>query len=80
MDVRNVIGLLMVIYGGILTLLGIIGDKAYDKTGNINANLIAGIALLAVGGFFLTWAKLRPLAIPDADDVSDTPDSRPHGH
>lgn len=76
MDVRNVIGLLLLIYGVILTLMGIFGDKALDKTGDVNANLIAGIALLAVGGFFMAWARLRPIVVPD-DYVPD-PDARPH--
>lgn len=78
MDVRNVIGSLLAIYGVILTAMGLFGDKALDKTGDVNANLIAGIALLAVGGVFLAWARLKPIVIPD-DYVPD-PDARPHGH
>lgn len=65
MDVRNVIGTLLLVYGVIITAMGLFGDKAYDKTGNINANLIAGIALLVVGGFFVLWARLKPL-VPKA--------------
>ena len=38
-DIRNFIGALLGLYGMILTLLGIFGDKAYEKTGGINANL-----------------------------------------
>jgi len=78
MDVRNVIGSLLAIYGVILTAMGLFGDKSLDKTGDINANLIAGIALLVVGGIFLAWARLKPIVIPD-DYVLD-PDARPHGH
>ncbi|MBK6886775.1 MAG: hypothetical protein IPH03_10270 [Tetrasphaera sp.] len=77
MDVRNVIGALLVVYGVILTGMGFMADKALDKTGNINANLIAGLALLLVGGGFLAWAKLKPIVIPD-DYVPD-PDAHPHG-
>jgi predicted MFS family arabinose efflux permease len=76
MDVRNVIGSLLLVYGVILTIMGLVGDKALDKTGNINANLIAGIALLVVGGIFAAWARLKPIVIPD-DYVPD-PDARPH--
>ena len=36
MDVRNVIGSLLAIYGVILTAMGLFGDKSLDKTGDIN--------------------------------------------
>lgn len=78
MDVRNVIGTLLAIYGVILTGMGLFGDKELAKTGDVNANLFAGIALLVVGGFFLAWARVRPIVVPD-DYVPD-PDARPHGH
>ncbi len=65
MDLRNVIGLLLAIYAVILTGLGLFGDKALDKTGGVNANLIAGISLLVVAGIFLGWARLRPIVVPE---------------
>jgi len=50
-DIRNVIGLLMLIYGVVLILMGLFfttdADKA--KTEDINANLWTGLALLVVG-------------------------------
>ncbi len=52
-DVRNVIGLLLTAYGVILTAMGLFADADEDRTGGVNANLYAGIALLVVGGFFL---------------------------
>lgn len=64
-DIRNVIGGLLLVYGLILTLMGIFGDKEYDKTGDVNANLWAGIALLVVGGGFMVWAKLRPVVVEE---------------
>ena len=71
-DVRNIIGALLTIYGVILLLMGLFGDTAPEKTGDVNANLWAGIALLAVGLGFMAWQKLRPLAVPedlDKDEV-----------
>ena len=71
-DVRNIIGALLTIYGVILLLMGLFGDTAPEKTGDVNANLWAGIALLVVGSGFLAWQKLRPLAVPadlDKDEV-----------
>src|SRR6476469_2814143 len=55
-DIRNIIGLLLTIYGVILTLMGIFADAETAKTGGINANLYAGIALLVVGLGFIAWS------------------------
>ena len=70
-DVRNIIGALLTIYGVILLLMGLFGDTAPEKTGGVNANLWAGIALLAVGLGFMAWQKLRPLAVPDDLDKDE---------
>ncbi len=63
-DIRNVIGVLLSTYGVILLLLGIFADAEPDKTGDVNANLWAGLALLVVGAGFLAWVRLRPLVVP----------------
>ena len=65
LDIRTIIGALLAIYGLILLLLGIFADPQSDKTGGVNANLYAGIVLLAVGGGFLLWARLKPVIVPD---------------
>ncbi|MBE6478741.1 MAG: hypothetical protein E7Z97_11875 [Propionibacteriaceae bacterium] len=67
-DIRNVIGILLGLYGIILTLMGLFADKALDKTGGVNANLIGGIALIVVGLVFLAWAGLRPTYVPEPAD------------
>jgi len=75
-DVRTIIGGLMGIYGAILLLMGLFADPEEDKTGDINANLWAGLALLAVSAVFFTWWKLRPIVVPDDIDKDMTrPDS-----
>jgi hypothetical protein len=63
-DIRNIIGGLLGIYGVILVLLGILADPQEDKTGGVNANLWAGLALLVASAVFLTWARLRPVVVP----------------
>jgi len=63
-DIRNIIGGLIGLYGLILTLMGIFGDKELDKTGDVNANLWAGLVMLVIGGAFLAWARIRPLVVP----------------
>lgn len=85
-DIRNFIGALLGLYGVILTLLGIFGDKAYDRTGNVNANLYAGIVLLLISAVFIVWARLKPIIVPEhvepvaVDPTRPAPKRRPTGH
>jgi hypothetical protein len=65
LDIRNIIGGLLSTYGVILVAVGLFGDAETDKTGGVNANLWAGVALLVVGGGFLLWARLRPILVPE---------------
>lgn len=78
LDIRNVIGSLLALYGVILLAMGLFGDTASAKTGGINANLWAGLGLLIVGGSFLTWARLKPIVVPDHVDADDL--KHPPGH
>ncbi len=66
LDIRNIIGLLLLAYGVILTLVGLLGDPETEKTGGPNANLWTGIGLLVVGLGFVAWARLRPILVPEA--------------
>jgi hypothetical protein len=82
-DVRSIIGALLGIYGVILTVMGLLGDvgpaspDAPSGAGDdINANLWAGLALLAVSAVFLAWWRLRPIVVPkdvDSDHGLDQP-------
>ena len=78
-DIRNIIGALLSVDGLIITLVGMFGDTEEDKTGGVNANLWAGLALLVVGLMFLAWARLRPVVVPD-DFEADHDEGRPAGH
>jgi len=64
-DIRNIIGALLAIDGVILLGMGLFADPETDKTGGVNANLWAGLALLVVGAIFIAWARLRPVVVPD---------------
>ena len=77
LDIRNIIGGLLGVYGVILVLMGLFGDEQSDKTGNVNANLWAGLALVVVAVVFLVWARLRPILVPEHVDSKD---ERPAGH
>lgn len=73
LDIRSIIGALLTAYGVILTLMGLFADPDTDRTGGVNANLWAGLALLVGGGVFLLWARLRPVVVPaetDKDQVT----------
>ncbi len=64
LDIRNIIGLLLGIYGLVLIVMGFVADQELAKTGGVNANLYAGLGLAVVAAVFLTWARLRPIVVP----------------
>ncbi|MGN9909772.1 hypothetical protein ACTMTJ_19690 [Phytohabitans sp. LJ34] len=77
-DVRTVIGLLVGFYGVVLVIMGIVAESAEDraKTGDVNANLWAGLAMLIFGVLFVLWAWLRPVIV-DPDETEPPPDDNP---
>lgn len=77
-DIRNIIGLLLSIYGVLLVGASMLGHGASEKTGGINANLWCGLGLLVVGAAFITWARLRPIVVPD--HIEADPDLPPMHH
>lgn len=81
-DIRNVIGALLGLYGALLTVLGLASDDSGRKTGDIDANLWAGIALLVVAAAFIAWARIRPIVV-DEEAVAkrrSEDDGPPQGH
>ncbi|NJP88624.1 hypothetical protein HCN51_03980 [Nonomuraea sp. FMUSA5-5] len=64
-DIRVVIAALIGFYGAVLIILGLVADTAADraKTGDVNANLWAGLGMLAVAAAFAISARLRPVRI-----------------
>ncbi len=86
-DVRNVIAVLIGFYGVVLVLMGLFGDSEADRdrTGDVNANLWAGLAMLVFAAAFALWSRLRPIVVeapPDRqdpeDDGSGMPQARGH--
>ncbi|MFF1378542.1 hypothetical protein [Streptomyces sp. NPDC058308] len=64
-DIRRIIGGLFVVYGIIVTIAGITASDAdLKKAEDININLWTGLAMLALGLFFLVWLWLRPMVAP----------------
>ena len=76
-DIRNIIGALMGVYGVILTLAGLLGEHEPEKTGDVNANLWTGLALLVVATVFMGWARLRPIVVPADVERPDDDPTRP---
>jgi hypothetical protein len=62
-DLRRMIGGLFLVYGVILTVLGLTASQAdIDKAAGVNVNLWTGLAMIAVAALFLIWAFTRPLS------------------
>ena len=78
-DVRVVVGSLMGIYAVILLLMAFFGDEEGDKTGDVNANLWAGLGLAVISVVFLGWAKWRPIVVVPPDESAKDLE-RPAGH
>ena len=62
-DLRRIIGGLFLLYGVILTVVGLLDSSAQiDRAAGVNINLYAGLGMLLLGGLFVVWALTRPLA------------------
>lgn len=60
LDLRLPLGLLLLFYGILLTIYGLITDpEIYRKSLGININLFWGIILLSFGGFLLGFLVLK---------------------
>jgi hypothetical protein len=78
-DVRRLIGGLFVIYGVILTILGLgASDAEIEKAADVNLNLYAGLGMLALGLLFIAWALLRPLSA-ELEEASEEAGGGPGG-
>jgi xanthine/uracil/vitamin C permease (AzgA family) len=81
-DLRYVLALLFVVYGAVLTVMGLVSTSQadLDKAAGININLWGGVVMLVVGILFALWARLRPIVVPvtgtePADDATGAGES-----
>jgi hypothetical protein len=81
-DIRVFIAALIGIYGVVLVIAGVIGpsDAALRKTGGWNINLYAGTGMLLIAGFFIIWARLRPVVVPPRVEDSQQRQDPPAEH
>lgn len=73
-DIRTFIAALIGVYGLVLVAMGAFSTSDSDlaRSDGINVNLWAGLGMMAVAAVLVTWAKLRPLVVPE-DTSSETP-------
>jgi xanthine/uracil/vitamin C permease (AzgA family) len=64
-DVRRVIGGLFVVYGVVVTLIGLFDSKSeINKAQGVRINLWTGLGMLVLGLLFLLWQWIRPAEAP----------------
>lgn len=62
-DLRRILGGMFLLYGALLTVLGIFDSaEEVEKAAGVRINLWAGLAMIVVGLLFVAWALWRPLA------------------
>src|SRR5262245_17922995 len=71
-DIRNIVGLLLLVYGVILLLVSFSTSEAEKaRADGVNANLWMGLALTVVGLLMILWAVTRPIVIDEAELEAD---------
>jgi hypothetical protein len=67
-DIRRLIGALFILYGLILTLVGLLGTShVKNKAAGINIDLWTGLAMLVFGALMIFWALSRPVSPEPAE-------------
>jgi hypothetical protein len=62
-DLRRIIGGLFLLYGVVLTIVGLTdGSAEVAKAAGVRINLWAGLGMLVLGALFIAWGLLRPLS------------------
>ena len=82
-DLRTFTGGLFLIFGAIVTVVGIgASDADIRKAAGINLSLILGLVMLVMGAFFIIWMLMRPPELLHGHQMSedDLPEQlRHHG-
>ncbi len=79
-DLRRIIGGLFVVYGVVLTVLGLFdSQEEIDKAAGVNINLWAGLGMLVFGLLMIAWALTRPLGDELVEGDEDPSRSAPRG-
>jgi hypothetical protein len=82
-DIRSFTGALFLIFGVIVTIVGLTASDAdIQKSAGINLALLLGLVMLVLGVIFITWLLLRPPELLHSHEVTedDLPEQlRHHG-
>ena len=82
-DIRSFTGALFLIFGVIVTIVGLgASDADIQKAAGINLSLIIGLIMLVVGAIFIVWLLLKPPELLHTHEVTedDLPEQlRHHG-
>jgi hypothetical protein len=82
-DIRSFTGALFLIFGVIVTIVGLTASDAdINKSAGLNLALVLGPVMLALGAFFIVWLLLRPPELLHSHEVTeeDLPEQlRHHG-
>ena len=61
-DIRRIIGGLFLLYGAVLTVLGLgASEEDLQRAEGVNVNLGVGVTMLVMAALFIAWALWRPL-------------------
>ena len=73
LDIRNIIGALLFLYGVVLVIVGAVdtSQAELDKADGINANVWVGVVLVVVGALFAVWARTRPIVVDEEELARD---------
>ena len=71
-DLRTFTGALFLIFGVIVTIVGIGASEAdIQKAAGLNLSLLLGIIMLVMGAFFIGWMLLRPPELLHGHEMSE---------
>ncbi len=78
-DLRRIIAGLFLLYGIVLTILGLTDSKAeVARAAGVRINLWAGLGMIAVALLFVVWSLWRPLGreLGEAEEEAASPTVR----
>jgi hypothetical protein len=82
-DIRSFTGALFLIFGVIVTIVGLTASDAdIQKSAGVNLALLLGLIMLVLGVIFIAWLLLRPPEVLHSHEVTedDLPEQlRHHG-
>jgi hypothetical protein len=71
-DIRSFTGALFLIFGVIVTIVGLTASDAdITKSAGLNLALIIGPIMLAMGAIFIVWLLLRPPQLLQSHEVTE---------